>query len=120
MKNLDNMIQNTFGSNNYSHGMIAVTIKPEFSKEEILEAGLFLHPTVEPNSYETFGLQGTQEQFDKFYQSAVDSYCAKRAVRELGMPHYSDRKAWSKVNKRAKELSKNFIPWYDEESKKES
>lgn len=111
---MNDMIIDNYGSNNHSCGMEAVTIKPEYSKEEILEAGLFLHPTLKPNSCETFALKGTQEQFDKFLISAKESKAAKQAFNEFGMPHYEDRETWDKIHARCKELEEAFVPWYDE------
>ena len=101
-----------FGTNNYSCGMRAIIFNPnEVTIEEVKELpGVFLHPTVRPNSLEIFALLGTDEQFIEFYNSAVESHCSKQAFRELGNP--TDKEGWKKLSNHVDELKSSFIPWY--------
>lgn len=103
-----------FGSNNYSHGMEAVVFNPKdlTAKEVAALPGVFLHPTCKPNSLEIFALLGTQEQFKKFYKSAVEQYASNKAIKEFGMPEHSDRDTWGKIHKLIEELEESFKPWY--------
>lgn len=108
------MIKSNFGSNNYSCGMEAVTVEPTYSNEEILAAGLFLHPTVKPNQFEIFALRGTQQQYDKFMVEAKKSWAAKKAIDELSVPDYRDRESWDTLTARIEELEAQFKPWFAE------
>lgn len=104
-----------FGSNNYSHGMEAIIFDARKTNVEEIKKldNVFLHPTIKPNSMEIFAVLGTKEQFAKFYNSAKDSYCAKKAVDRFGLPKSDDRETWNKLHQYEEELNSNFKAWYE-------
>ena len=105
----------SFGVNNYSCGMEAITIKTkDISINEVQELdGVYLHPTLEPDSIDIYCLLGTAEQFKEFYNSCVQSYSVKQAVKDLGMPNKSDDDKWSLITDHSEEIRTKFVPWYD-------
>jgi len=103
-------------ANNYTFGMEGLIFNTrDISVEEVKTLpNVYLHPTVKPIEDEIYALWGDSSQWNKFYRSAVESYCTRKAVDKYGMPEYDDRAAWKKLNKYTEELANNFIPWYDE------
>lgn len=103
-----------FGSNNYSYGMEAIVFNhKEVTVKEVEKLpNIFLHPICKPNSLEIFALLGTQEQFAKFYKSAVSSYAAKAAFDKYGMPENEDRGTWNLIHSYVEDVEADFVPWY--------
>ena len=102
-----------YGSNNYSCGMEGIVFSTkDITVEQVkLLPNVFLHPTVEPNSYEIFALLGTKEQYEEFLKDAKESHCANKAFNELGHPRNDNE--WNKLKSRIKELEAEFKPWYE-------
>lgn len=98
-----------FGSNNYSYGLEAITFNPkDITPEQIVELeGCYLHPTCAPNSEEIFALMGTQEQYDKFYEDAIENHCVMMASRE-----YDIMSEYEEFSKLKDKLLSEFTPWF--------
>ena len=102
------------GTNNYSYDMERVIFRTQ--DIEIVKSlpNVFIHPEVKPDESGIYTIVGTKENYSKFHKAVIDSWAAKKAINELGMPDYNDRNAWDKVNNRVDELKKQFVPWYKE------
>ena len=112
----DSDIMDNYGTSTDSCGLEAVIFDAKtISWQDVQKrTGIFLHPTVKPNSQEIFALKGTKEQFDKFYKKAVNGHCTKKAVDKLELPDSpDDTTGWSKLRIRIDLLKDEFQPWYE-------
>jgi len=106
-----------FGISASSCGMHAVAFDATtMTLDEVIALeGVFVHPTIHPNSFEIFALKGTLEQYLEFCSQIADTNAKKQAIIEFDW--HPGKWAWDSeeqaaFNNRVIELYTNFKPWY--------
>lgn len=112
---------NNFGENNYSNGMQLITttrsqmnIPMASLIEQVLRGefrGVYLNPSAPCNIEEFFGVLGTKEQYEEFYQSQRESQISKKMIEKFGWNNWPDKEITEKYED---ELRRNYKDWWEE------
>lgn len=108
-----------FGEDNFSHGMEKVTFNPrEITWQEVHELpGIFLHPAKKADSHEIFALKGTEDQFNKLYESCRVGSASLRVFNEIGFEG-DTKEDIQKTRALLDRYEREFIAWYEWEQRK--
>lgn len=108
-----------FGIGAYTQGMEAITFNPkDITFKQVMEMekeGIFLHPTLEPNSLEIFALKGTKEQYKDLYQMGKDLYVTIGVMSRFGFPTSWNDEEIVAVQEYSDKLYEEYRPWYEVE-----
>lgn len=101
-----------FGSNGYSHGMELITCYPMPKNliQDVLDGkyeGVYLNPSA-PCNEEFYGVLGTEEQYEEFYEEQKDAQIAKAMMQYLDI-----HKATPEEYRKAKEkIESEYKDWW--------
>ena len=100
-----------FGANNYTDGMHLVSVCPMPTNmiEDVLNGkypGIYLNPS-QPCLYTFFGVFGTSEQYEVFYNHQKDSQIAKAIFAEIGFD-CNDENLFDEVKRKCTLNSKDW------------
>lgn len=108
---------NNFGENNYSHGMELITstdrVEEIVKKVRLQEPGfenVWFNPSAPCNSFEFFGVLGTEEQYKKFYEEQKASQIAKKMIEVFGWNNWPDKEITDRYETK---LLANYKDWWE-------
>lgn len=107
-----NIVKN-FGDNTYSRGMELVLFSPETTIADVMTSKEYwLNPSAPWDSYDKYGLKGSEEQYKLLYKNQVATLEAKADIAKFG-DDWSDPQAHKDFEK---EFLANFKPWWEQGS----
>ena len=109
---------NNFGSNNYSDGMKLITstdrpseIIEKVKRKEPGFENIYLNPSAPCSDFEFFGLLGTEEQYEKVYQTQKKAQIAKKMIDKFGWDDWPSREITEAYKD---ELLANYKDWWEQ------
>jgi hypothetical protein len=116
---IENIEFNDFGENNYSHGMRMITFYPcttELIKRvmiglNIQDHSVFFNPSA-PCDSEFYGVFGTKEQYEKFYEAQKDAIIAKQMINKFGLEEVS-RERWDTYREALEDSYKDWWHYFN-------
>lgn len=107
-----------FGANNYTNKMqlITSTDRPQeiLEKVRLQEPGfecVWLNPSAPCNSFEFFGLMGTEEQYSKVYNDQKEAQIAQKMIDKFGWDNWPEK---SIIDAYKEKLRANYKDWWQQ------